>query len=103
MFYPRRHRWHFVYLAVHPAQSTLLNDEVTRGLQEVGAEVALLDVIILIAAVSRPRPGPDTERETRSVCRLKPAAGFVFSIFAVELQHTVNFVNFSRKYQHFLL
>lgn len=52
-----------VYLAVHPAQPTLLNDEVTGRLQEVGAEVALLDVIVLIAAVSGPGPGPDTERE----------------------------------------
>lgn len=51
------------YLAVHPAQATLLNDEVTGRLQKVGAEVALLDVIVLIAAVSGPGPGPDGGRE----------------------------------------
>lgn len=63
--HPCRHRSHShqaaVYLAVHPAQSALLNDEVTGRLQEVGAEVALLDVIVLIAAVSGPGPGPDRE------------------------------------------
>lgn len=48
-----------VYLAVHPAQSSLLNDEITGRLQEVWAEVTLLDVIVLIAAVSRPGPGPE--------------------------------------------
>lgn len=51
-----------VYLAVHPAQATLLNDEVTGRLQEVGAEVTLLDVIVLIPAVSGPGPGPDGGR-----------------------------------------
>lgn len=48
-----------IYLAIHPTQPTLLNDEVTGCLQEVGAEVTLLDVIVLIATVSRPGPGPD--------------------------------------------
>lgn len=47
-----------VYLAVHPAQATLLDDEVTGRLQEVGAEVTLLDVVVFIAAVSGPGPGP---------------------------------------------
>lgn len=47
-----------VYLAVHPAQPALLYDEVTGRLQEVGAEVALLDVVILVAAVPGPGPGP---------------------------------------------
>lgn len=52
-----------LYLAVHPAQATLLNDEVPGRLQEVGAEVPLLDVIVLIPAVSGPGPGPDGGRE----------------------------------------
>lgn len=52
-----------LYLAVHPAQSTLLDYKVAGRLQEVGAEVALLDVIVLIAAVSRPGPGPETQSE----------------------------------------
>lgn len=56
-----------IHLAVHPAQSPLLNNEVTGRLQEVGAEVTLLDIIVLIPAVSRPGPGPDTERETFSI------------------------------------
>lgn len=47
------------YLTVHPAQAALLDDEVTGRLQEVGAEVTLLDVVVLIAAVSGPGPGPD--------------------------------------------
>lgn len=55
-----------VHLAVHPAQSPLLNDEVTGRLQEVRAEVALLDVIVLIAAVSRPGPGPDRQKCTEN-------------------------------------
>lgn len=53
-----------IYLAVHPAQAALLNDEVAGRLQEVGAEVALLDVIVLIAAVSRPGPGPDRRKHS---------------------------------------
>lgn len=53
-----------IYLAVHPAQPTLLNNEITGRLQEVGAEVALLDVIILVTAVSGPGPGPDRGRHT---------------------------------------
>lgn len=53
-----------VYLAVHSAQSAFLNDEVTRCLEEVGAEVTLLDVIIFITTVSRPGPGPDRKRHT---------------------------------------
>ena len=56
-----------IYLAVHPAQSALLDDEVTRGLQEVGAEVALLDVVILITTVSGPGPGPDRGGETNGM------------------------------------
>lgn len=52
-----------IYLAVHSTQAAFLNNEVTRRLQEVGAEVTLLDVIVLITAVSRPGPGPDRERE----------------------------------------
>lgn len=48
-----------VYLAVHATQATLLDDEVTGGLQEVGPEVALLDVVILIPTVSGPGAGPD--------------------------------------------
>lgn len=52
-----------VYLAVHPAQATLLNDEVTGRLQKVGAEVTLLDVVVLIPTVSGPGPGPDGGRE----------------------------------------
>lgn len=58
-----------IYLAVHPAQSALLNDEVTGRLQEVWAEVTLLDVIVLIAAVSRPGPGSDRETQTQ-ICLL---------------------------------
>lgn len=50
-----------IYLAVHPAQSALLNDEVAGRLQEMRAEVTLLDVIVLIAAVSGPGPGSDGE------------------------------------------
>lgn len=47
-----------IYLAVHSAQTAFLNNEVTGRLQEVGAKVTLLDVIVLIAAVSGPGPGP---------------------------------------------
>lgn len=54
-----------VYLAVHSAQAALLNDEVTGRLQEVGAEVTLLDVVVLIPAVSGPGPGPDGGRSGR--------------------------------------
>lgn len=58
----------FFYLAVHPAQSALLYDEVTGRLQEVGSEVTLLDVIVLIATVSGPGPGPeDADRQRENV------------------------------------
>lgn len=46
------------YLAVHPAQAALLDDQVPGGLQEVGAEVALLDVVVFVSAVSGPGSGP---------------------------------------------
>lgn len=46
------------HLAVHATKSSLLHDEVAGGLQEVRAEVALLDVVVLVAAVSGPRPRP---------------------------------------------
>ena len=54
------------HLAVHAAQPALLHDEVARRLQEVRAEVALLNVLILIPTVSG--PGPRSERERERVC-----------------------------------
>lgn len=54
-------------LAVHPAQAALLHDEVAGRLQEVRAEVTLLDVVVLVAAVSGPGPGPVTGGHTCGV------------------------------------
>lgn len=64
-----------LYLAVHPAESAFLDDEVTGRLQEVGAEVTLLDVLVLVTAVSRPGPGPDSWRKKRRT-DIKSTAGF---------------------------
>lgn len=54
-----------LYLAVHAAQSSLLHDEVAGRLQEVGAEVSLLDVVVLVTAVSGPGSGPEPDRHTQ--------------------------------------
>lgn len=54
------------HLAVHPAQAALLDDQVTRRLQEVRAEVTLLDVVVLVTAVSGPRSGPGRDAEDSS-------------------------------------
>lgn len=64
------------HLAVHPAEPALLDDEVTRRLQEVGAEVTLLDVLVLITTVSGPRPRSEAregggEREKKRKSRGK--------------------------------
>lgn len=54
------------HLAVHPAEPALLDDEVTRRLQEVGAEVTLLDVLVLITTVSGPRPRSERGRQSKN-------------------------------------
>lgn len=45
------------HLTVHATESALLHDQVTWGLQEMGAEVTLLNVLVLIAAVPGSRAG----------------------------------------------
>ena len=49
------------HLTVHAAELAFLHNEVTRGLQKVGAEVTLLNVFVLLATV--PGPGTGSERE----------------------------------------
>lgn len=75
-----------IYLAVHPAQSALLNDEVTGRLQEVRAEVTLLDVVVLIAAVSGPGPGSDGQRDMLSVSHFLPSKAILVLHFSLVSQ-----------------
>lgn len=70
-----------VYLAVHPAQTALLDDQVSGRLQKVGAEVALLDVLVLVPAVPGPGPGPDGGREGGRRARLSVWDGRSDSLF----------------------
>lgn len=51
------------HLAVHATELALLHDEVTGGLQEVGAEVTLLNVLVLLPAVPGPGAGSESEAE----------------------------------------